>query len=164
MVRVSEYPSPEAAIERAILRIRRRQSRKSLSTLVRSGELSKMSLISPALLSVLDTVEELNDEAVPATTTAVATRMEIDQPRASRLVAKAVARGYLERRGDESDGRRSLLIFTEAGADFMAGVHRFRRRVVSNVLSEWPEEQRRLFASLLTEFVEIADRRRLGGS
>ncbi|MEU7893226.1 MarR family transcriptional regulator [Nonomuraea sp. NPDC049152] len=133
---------PVAAVERAMVEIRRRQSRRSLHRLGGGG-------LDPALFGVVDAVEE----EPGATVTSIADRLGVDQPRASRLVARAVDEGLLRRVADPADGRRSTLELTELGVEQAEQVHRLRRQVFGDAMSEWSERDRREFARLLTAFV-----------
>jgi len=106
-----------------------------------------------ALLAVLDVVEEDSDTGQPSTTTSAAARLGVDQPRASKLIARAVDQGLLHRAADQHDGRRSLLMLTPAGRDYLDAVHRHRRQAFARAMQGWSREQRETFAELLTDFV-----------
>jgi DNA-binding MarR family transcriptional regulator len=79
--------------------------------------------------------------------------MGVDQPRASRLVARAVEQGLLRREADQRDGRRAVLVPTEAGQAHLDELHAFRRSVFAEVMADWPDEDRANFGRLLTAFV-----------
>lgn len=143
-----------AAVERAMVAIRRSQSRRAIQRLAGGGHPD------PALFAVIDAVEE-GPEA--ATVSSVADRMGVDQPRASRLVARAVDAGLLRRVADPADGRRSTLELTDLGVEQAAQVHRFRREVFGTAMRDWPEHDQREFARLLGDFVEALGRRHRGG-
>ncbi|MET7763363.1 MarR family winged helix-turn-helix transcriptional regulator [Streptomyces sp. NPDC005393] len=68
--------------------------------------------------------------------------MGVDQPRASGLIAGAVEAGLVRREADQSDGRRALLVRTEAGRALTQEVHRFRRSVFAEAMEGWPEADR----------------------
>jgi DNA-binding MarR family transcriptional regulator len=84
----------------------------------------------------------------------VAAALDIDQPRASKLVAAAVAAGLVRREADQADGRRALLVRTQAGRRMSAEIHAFRRHVCAEAINGWPAVDRAEFARLLTRFVE----------
>lgn len=127
--------------------IRRSQTRRALSRLGRSGDAGT---IDPTLLGVLDAVE---GRERPCTITDVAAALGVDQPRASRLVARAVDEGLLVRRVDQSDGRRTLLALTPRARDQLARVHAFRREMFARAMAGWSDADRAAFARLITEFV-----------
>jgi DNA-binding MarR family transcriptional regulator len=130
-----------AAIERAMITIRRSQSRRALSRLAPEGD--------QTVFGVLDALEELGR---PATVGEVGAALGVDQPRASRLVARAVEQGLVIRQADQRDGRRTLLVLTGPGRSQLAEAHRSRQEMFSRAMSDWPEADRETFARLLTSF------------
>jgi DNA-binding MarR family transcriptional regulator len=87
------------------------------------------------------------------TVTRLAEALGVDQPRASRLAAQAVEAGLLRRQADQEDGRRSLLVLTDAGTSALTDIRGFRCRVIAEVTADWPPSERAQFARLLTRFV-----------
>ncbi|MET0135202.1 MAG: MarR family transcriptional regulator [Kibdelosporangium sp.] len=132
------------AVERAMVAIRRSQSRRVLS---------RHMVIDPAVFGVLDAVEE----GGPFSVTELAAVLAVDQPRASRLVAKAVDEGLLRRQADQSDGRRTLVVLTSSGRRQVDAAHENRRRVFAEAMAGWSDAERETFARLLTSFVAGTD-------
>ncbi|MET9213678.1 MULTISPECIES: MarR family winged helix-turn-helix transcriptional regulator [unclassified Nocardia] len=130
-------------IERAMIAIRRRQTRRTLAADAPSGQ----------AFDVLDVVED----ATEPTVSTVAAALAVDQPRASKLVAAAVTAGYLRRVADQSDGRRSLLVLTEPGRDLLERAHERRRGAFDRAMTGWPDADRAEFARLLGRFVDGLD-------
>ncbi|MFI7705667.1 MarR family winged helix-turn-helix transcriptional regulator [Nonomuraea sp. NPDC049480] len=130
-----------AAIERAMVAIRRRQSRRVLAKTQGAGP----------EFDVLDVIEGARE---PVTVTAVAEALSVDQPRASRLVTAAVAAGVVRREADQGDGRRSCLVLTDAGRAALEQAHRARRETFAAATEGWSAAERAEFARLLTRFVE----------
>ncbi len=130
-----------AAIERAMIAIRRSQSRRALSRLTPQGD--------QAVFGVLDALEELGR---PATVGEVGAALGVDQPRASRLVARAVDQSLVIRQADQHDGRRTLLALTARGRSHLASAHDFRQAVFARAMADWPAEDQATFARLLTSF------------
>ncbi|GAA3161042.1 MarR family winged helix-turn-helix transcriptional regulator [Nonomuraea roseoviolacea] len=129
-------------VERAMVAIRRRQSRRVLAR--QHG--------APAPEhEVLDVLEAAGE---PVTVSAVAEALSVDQPRASRLVAAAVSAGLVRREADQADGRRALLVMTEAGREAVERAHQGRRATFDRAMVGWTGEERAQFARLLTRFVE----------
>ncbi|GAA3337743.1 MarR family winged helix-turn-helix transcriptional regulator [Amorphoplanes nipponensis] len=128
-------------VERAMIAIRRSQSRRALSRLVPQAD--------QVIFGVLDALEELGR---PATVGDVAAALGVDQPRASRLVARAVEQGLVVRRADQRDGRRTLLALTEPGRSHLASAHRTRQQVFAGAMADWPAADRATFARLLSSF------------
>ncbi|MEV4292644.1 MarR family transcriptional regulator [Nonomuraea bangladeshensis] len=130
-----------AAIERAMVAIRRRQRRRALAAADGAGPEH----------DVLDVIEGARE---PVTVTGVAEALGVDQPRASRLVAAAVTGGLVRREADQADGRRSHLVLTDAGRDALARAHESRQASFAEVTRTWTAAERAEFARLLTRFVE----------
>src|SRR5687767_15683578 len=91
-----------AAVEAAMVAIRRSQSRRALA---RSGEDGGLE---PAVFDVLDAVEAAEEAGSTATVSTEAVALDAAQPRASKLVATAVDAGLLRRVADQTAGRRGL--------------------------------------------------------
>lgn len=127
-------------IERAMVEIRRRQTRRSLAP---EGEPAGQAF------DVLDVVAAATDPTVST----VAEVLAVDRPRASRLVAAAVDAGYIERIADQSDGRRSLLVVTPAGRAALRSAHQRRIDAFAHATHTWSDSERTQFADLLTRFV-----------
>ncbi|MFF9194594.1 MarR family winged helix-turn-helix transcriptional regulator [Streptomyces sp. NPDC014779] len=136
------------AVERAMVAIRRSQTRRSLGRLAPPGEERP---VDPTLFGVLDAVE---DREGTCSVTDVAAALGVDQPRASRLVLRAVEEGWVSRRPDPADARRALLALTADGRERVDRTHRFRQQVFARAMAGWPEADRVEFARLLTAFVE----------
>jgi DNA-binding MarR family transcriptional regulator len=153
---------PVPMIERSMVAIRRSQSRRALARLA-GRNVAPQAMAAErdgprtgpgtAVLEVLDVVEAAEQAGDTATVSTVASALGVDQPRASKLVAAAVERGLLERRADQADGRRSLLVRTPAGAAASEQVHDFRRDSIAAALQQWSEADQRIFAGLLDRFV-----------
>lgn len=135
---------PVVAVERAMVAIRRRQTRRALA---------RQMPIDPSVFGVLDVVEEQG----PCSVTELAPALGVDQPRASRLVARAVDQGFLVRQADQRDGRRTLVALTSSGRRQVDVAHSARQRVFAEAMADWPEEDRATFARLLTSFVDGLD-------
>lgn len=133
-----------AAVERAMVAIRRSQSRGSLRRMNQGGH------IDPTLFGVLDAVEERGDSC---TVTDVANALSVDQPRASRLALRAEEEGWLAREPDPADRRRTLLTLTAEGRAQVDRTHQLRQEVFARVMADWPDADRESFARLLTTFV-----------
>ncbi|MFJ9825590.1 MarR family winged helix-turn-helix transcriptional regulator [Streptomyces sp. NPDC101160] len=136
------------AVERAMVAIRRSQTRRQLGRLASPDG---GGAVDPTLFGVLDAVEG-RDGACSVSD--VATALGVDQPRASRLVVKAVDEGWVERAADPADARRTLLSLTAAGQEQVDRTHRFRQQVFARVMADWPDSDRVEFARLITAFVD----------
>lgn len=132
-----------AAVEQALIAMRRSQSRRALADLA-----------VPAF-DVLDVVEAAERGGVQATVSSVASALHVDQPRASKLVTSAVDAGLVSRVADRADGRRVLLVRTPRGRTTSAELHRARQAACAAAMADWSEDERVAFADLLTRFVAV---------
>jgi DNA-binding MarR family transcriptional regulator len=140
-----------AAIERAMVSLRRSVSRRALGARMLCGLGPGVDLQS---IGVVDAVEQGPDrEGGEVTVGMVGERMGIDPSRASRVVASAIEAGYVVRVPSQADGRRAHLQLTESGAALAESVHALRRRAFDEAMAGWADEDRREFARLLTRFV-----------
>lgn len=142
------------AVERAMVVIRRRQSRRVLAQSVRHQGFSANLIVTA---EILDDIDEAANVGLDRTVTSTAERLRMDQPRVTRLVAEAIDNGLLERFADQSDGRRALLALTEAGAEVLAGIRRNRRFQFEQAMADWTQQERVVFAGLFTRFVAALD-------
>lgn len=101
-------------------------------------------------LDVLDVMRRIEGEV---TVGAIAEAMRIDPSRGSRLVADLVARGILRRDASQADGRRSLIVRTEAGDNLLAEIRAVKRSLLTRVLEDWPEDELSTFSRLFEKFV-----------
>lgn len=137
---------PVASVEAAMIAIRRRQTRRTFA--VESG--------GPDLVQeVLDALEAAPE---PLGVNGVAAALGVDQPRASKLVAAAVAAGLVRREADQADGRRTNLVLTADGRAQLEVVHSYRRERFAAAMHDWTPAERQHFADLLTRFLTALDR------
>jgi DNA-binding MarR family transcriptional regulator len=109
--------------------------------------------VDPAMFGVLDAVEERG----PSSVTELVDALGVDQPRASRLVAKAVDEGLLVRQADQRDGRKTLLSLTASGQRQVQAGHQARQQIFAAAMADWSTEDRQTFARLLTTFIAALD-------
>jgi DNA-binding MarR family transcriptional regulator len=100
---------------------------------------------------LLDAIQAASrDQGV--TVGAVARLLGIDPSRASRQVARAVARGLLRREAEQRDGRVVRLAITARGAAVQARGSALTRARIRLALARWPAEDRARFAALFARF------------
>lgn len=150
-----------AAVERAMVTVRRSMSRRALARVAerrsRPGRRARdesQAAVGDAAFAVLDAVEAAEQAGTPASVSSVAAALDVDQPRASKLVAGVVEAGLVRRQADQADGRRAFLVRTRAGRILTERVHRFRQSVFSAAMEDWTPRERAEFARLLTRFVD----------
>ncbi|TDQ05213.1 MarR family winged helix-turn-helix transcriptional regulator [Labedaea rhizosphaerae] len=136
---------PVQEVERAMIAIRRSQSRRVLS---------RQADVDPNSVAVLDVIEECEQTGESCTVASVRTALSVDQPRASRLVAKAVEDGFVRREADQHDGRKALLRMTSAGRAALGQVHEVRRQRFAEAMAGWSVREQETFAKLLSRFMD----------
>jgi DNA-binding MarR family transcriptional regulator len=97
------------------------------------------------LLDVLAAASE------PLTVGELADALEVDQPRASRLVQEGVAHGLVERQADPEDARRTRVALTETGRQIVQRFRGFRRDAVATALASFTPDERADLARLLAK-------------
>jgi DNA-binding MarR family transcriptional regulator len=141
-----------AAIERAMIRIRRRQTRRPI------GKAAMQAMSQPVDLehvAVVDAIEEGSEEpGAEVTVGDVAERLGIDPSRASRVVTAAIKAGYVRRLASQADGRRICLELTPDGQRIVDNAHQHRQALYHNLMHDWSDDDRAEFARLLTRFAD----------
>ena len=135
------------AIERAMVQLRRSQTRRTLARLSRQRGVAAGP--PDAVFALLDAIE-----AGASTVTEAANALGIDQPRSSRLATHARDAKLLRRTADQSDGRRSPLVLTPAGHGALERAQTFRRGIITEAIAGWEADDRAALARLLTRFVD----------
>ena len=102
------------------------------------------------LVQVLDALEDSDDLSV----TQIGEALSVDQPRASRLVARAVENAYVRRVAHPLDGRRQQIQLTAKGRHILDKVQRHRREAVAAALNDFSETEAQALARLLTRFID----------
>jgi DNA-binding MarR family transcriptional regulator len=153
---VDAEPDPVLAdIERAMIRIRRRQSRRTLGRSVIRDLPTQPDLHQ---IAVVDAVEEgTGDRGDCVTVGMVAERLGIDPSRASRLISATIENGFIRRAASQQDGRRICLELTDRGRTVINDAHRSRQALYGRLLQTWDARERADFARLLTRFVDALD-------
>lgn len=161
---------PVVEVEVAMIAIRRRQVRRAFARQAaqrdasveaverdpgRAGAAAEV-VRDDSTQQVIDAIEGAG--SAPIGVNGIAVALGVDQPRASKLVAAAVAAGLVRREADQLDGRRTNLVLTAAGQDRLEVVHTFRRARFATAMEDWPEADKATFATLLTRFVSALDR------
>jgi DNA-binding MarR family transcriptional regulator len=92
--------------------------------------------LSPSLAAALATVEVRG----PITPSELAEIEAVKRPTATRIVAKLAAAGLVERAGDPSDGRVSLVSITPAGRELLLTLRRRKNAYLARRLRDLPPE------------------------
>lgn len=136
--------SPDAVIERALVRIRRRQQARHLHR-------SATGSTSPADAARFRYLDALDGAGLPISR--IADAIGVDRPRASRLTTELVADGLVERDTVPGDSRFTHIRLTPSGQSLVDSVRETRRRGVSHALEGFTETEAATLAALLERFV-----------
>jgi len=140
-------------VDRAMVRIRRSQSRRTIGRLMQQGLDSHLNF---AAVSVADALQELAEaEEQRPTIGQMAQRLGIEPSRASRMTAAAIRAGLVRRIASQSDGRRSYLELTRDGSKALEIVQRFRMRFFAQLMSDWSDRECGEFGRLLIRFTDL---------
>jgi DNA-binding MarR family transcriptional regulator len=144
------------AIETGVVALRRAQRRRGLARLARrTGQRPGGHAALPdAVFEFLEVLAAAAERGESMTVTDVATQLDVDQPRASRLAGLALSAALIRREADQRDGRRSLLALTADGNDALDRIHGFRRRIIAEATTSWSDADRAALARLLPRFVQ----------
>lgn len=146
---------PVAAIERALVQLRRSQTRRALGRPTLESVADRLGLqIDHGIAGVIDAVEEPPPAGMDVTVGLVAERLGLDASRASRLVGSAVAAGLVRREASQEDGRRIHLTLTDLGQRVAEIQQDVRKDHIVARIEGWSADDRRAFAELFTRFVD----------
>jgi DNA-binding MarR family transcriptional regulator len=85
---------------------------------------------------------------------ALADQVHADPSTVSRHVAALVEEGMVRRVADESDGRATRLVVTDAGLAALDTLHRDRAAVLERITAGWGEDDLTAFSDLLGRFLD----------
>jgi len=94
----------------------------------------------------------------PMRASTLAASVHADLSTVSRQVAALVARGLLERRADQRDGRACVLAVTDAGRAAIAEHEQGRQAFFDEVLTGWSADELRQFGQQMERFTAAYDR------
>jgi DNA-binding MarR family transcriptional regulator len=100
-------------------------------------------------IQVLDAVHAAGRSGAEVSVADVAHQLGIDRSGASRFVADAVERGYLDRGAGRADARRAVISPTPAGRELLAAAHAWQQRMFTELTADWPADDARRFAVYL---------------
>lgn len=106
------------------------------------------------LVMVVEAVNSLALQGIPATVNAVAEEIGIDQSGASRLITAAVDAGHLTLQRSPTDGRRREARPTDSGHTLLEGAHRWQEEVFDRLTPDWSAGRRGDFHRAMTELIE----------
>lgn len=99
----------------------------------------------------------------PAAVGDLAQELRCDRSNVSRLVDRAAARGLVERRGADLDGRVSLVQLTDEGALLASRFIAALEDQLADLLDRWSQQRHRNAIRLLNEIADTLDAPRAAG-
>ena len=158
-VATETQPAPVDSIRRDLVALRRLFQRRELGALwsVAYGNAEPLDY---GELRLLDAIHAINSrpDADGVTVGAIANALGVDPSRASRIVADAVGKGLLLRTAAQDDGRKVVLVMTDAGVALLAKGGKVSESRIADALSDLSPTQQRQFARLLAKFVNRVTR------
>ena len=94
------------------------------------------------------------DRLGPLRQSVLAEQVHADPSTVSRHVALLVERGLVLRAADESDGRASRLVLTDAGRAQLAELRAERTAYLRTVTSDWTDEELETFTTLFERLLD----------
>ena len=139
-------------VDRAMVRIRRSQSRRTIGQLMRQRLGGRLNL---ANVSVADALQELAEIGDPRPTIgSMAQTLGIDPSRASRMTTAAIRAGLVRRIASQSDGRSSHLELTSDGSKALELVREYRLKFFAQLMFGWSDRECAEFGRLLIRFTD----------
>lgn len=141
---------PDAAIERALTRIRREQQSRRLQ---RSGAAGT----APGDGARYRYLDALDEAPKGRPISVVAEAIGVDRPRASRLTNELLGEELIERVAHDTDARVTLVRLTPEGRALVSAMHENRRAAVTRALSGFTDQETKTLAQLLDRFLDAWD-------
>ncbi|MFZ7092246.1 MarR family winged helix-turn-helix transcriptional regulator [Primorskyibacter sp. 2E233] len=111
------------------------------------------------LMAVWAPANEFGDDAGAETmVSTVATRLNIDPSRASRVTSELIKQGHLRRAVSQADARRAVLELTPSGIQMVEAVRTYKFLVLGSYLKDWTKEEITTFLPLLARFSAWSER------
>ncbi|ATN33491.1 hypothetical protein ACO34A_06685 [Rhizobium sp. ACO-34A] len=109
-------------------------------------------------LDVIAMVRRLGD-GQEVTIGAIAEQLRVDPSRSSRIVADLVRQGLLRREASQEDARRTIVVITPLGQEFLDKLDEVKRETIREIVSGWPKDDVERFAELYDRFINGFDHR-----
>lgn len=108
-----------------------------------------------AMTAILRLQNGLGREAAEAVTVGLlAEEMTIDPSRASRIASDLIARGFVRRDAAQDDGRKSILVLTDAAWDVLGKLRDQKWSKMTSLFEGWTEDEISTFSHLFSRYRE----------
>jgi DNA-binding MarR family transcriptional regulator len=84
----------------------------------------------------------------------LAEELDIDPSRASRIASDLIARGYVRREAAQDDGRKSILVLTDAAWAVLGQMREQKWSKMSALFEGWSEDEILAFSRLFLRYID----------
>ena len=117
------------------------------------GELLEPLGLTPAQAAILGSLESLGETAVGE----LAAMWRVKAPVVTPMMCGLEERGYVKRRPDPEDGRRSIMVVTEGGREVLREVREIQGRALERVTAGLTEEEAGKLREYLIRVIEVLE-------
>lgn len=94
------------------------------------------------------------ETATQVTVGLLAEELDIDPSRASRIASDLIARGYVRREAAQDDGRKSVLVLTDAAWAVLGQMREQKWSKMSALFEGWSEDEILAFSRLFLRYID----------
>lgn len=94
------------------------------------------------------------ETATQVTVGLLAEELDIDPSRASRIASDLIARGYVRREAAQDDGRKSILVLTDAAWAVLGQMREQKWSKMSALFEGWSEDEILAFSRLFLRYID----------
>jgi DNA-binding MarR family transcriptional regulator len=107
-----------------------------------------------AMTAILRLQNGFGREAAQVTVGLLAEEMDIDPSRASRIASDLIGRGYVRREAAQDDGRKSILVLTDAAWKVLGQVSDQKWSKMGAIFEGWSEDEITTFSRLFLRYID----------
>jgi DNA-binding MarR family transcriptional regulator len=107
-----------------------------------------------AMTAILRLQNGFGREAAHVTVGLLAEEMDIDPSRASRIASDLIGRGYVRREAAQDDGRKSILVLTDAAWKVLGQVSDQKWSKMGAIFEGWSEDEITTFSRLFLRYID----------
>jgi DNA-binding MarR family transcriptional regulator len=107
-----------------------------------------------AMTAILRLQHGFGREAAQVTVGLLAEEMDIDPSRASRIASDLIGRGFVRREAAQDDGRKSILVLTDAAWKVLGQVSDQKWSKMGAIFEGWSEDEITTFSRLFLRYID----------
>lgn len=107
-----------------------------------------------AMTAILRLQNGFGSEAAQVTVGLLAEEMDIDPSRASRIASDLIGRGFVRREAAQDDGRKSILVLTDAAWKVLGQVSDQKWSKMGAIFEGWSEDEITTFSRLFLRYID----------